>query len=444
MKDAPFCALCHTPQVLLLAGCVADAEEPRPDPGVPFWLGVNLPWVEYAVDVHTTAWGDYTLSADPERLDAALDPLAEAGVRSLRWWLFGDGRAAPTFEDGLPLPVDEEVATNFGILLDAADARGLTVMPVVLDFGWCAAAQDVNGVTLGGHARVFDDAAGRAALTDAVLPLAEQFADHPALAGWDLFNEPEWGFDGELYGLDDHCDADGVRAWVDDAGEAIEALGTPTTVGSASYAWMTEHWVDARPSVLQFHDYWEPIGDLDAALGKPVIVGEFPTADADLGEALDGAWDGGFAGAAPWSALAEDDASDLDLAAFRAWGEGVTPAPANRGNDSRSDRPCPKAEYLVRIRGGAAFPTPSSRGQSPGAPLPWAPCCSSSPAPAPRPNPRRPATRPRCPATLPRWTHRIRRSPTLARPARPAPLSSAAPARPTPRRSRWGRCRTPR
>ena len=224
------------------------------------------------------------------------------------------------FTDGLPVPPDDEVYTNLDLLFDEAAARDLTVLPVLIDFGWCAAAQDVSGVTLGGHARVFDTQAGRDALTDVAVAVAAHVEGHPALAGWDLFNEPEWAFDGDLYGLGDTCDPEGVTAWVDSTGDALAAIGPePTSVGSASYAWMTEWWLDAAPPLLQFHDYWEPLDELDADLGRPVIVGEHPTADADEVAALDLAWDQGFAGSAPWSVLSDDDATDFDAAALAGW-----------------------------------------------------------------------------------------------------------------------------
>lgn len=299
--------------MFLLLACA----EPAPEAAPSFWLGINLPWVEYGIDVHTTAWGDYTFEADSTALELALDAVADSGARSTRWWLFGDGRAAPAFVDGRPQPVDDEVITNVTTLLDAAAARELTVVPVVLDFGWCAAPEVVSGVTLGGHADVFGTEAGRAALTASVVSLADAVGDHPALAGWDLFNEPEWAFNGDLYDLGDSCATDGVRAWVDATAEALAPA--KITVGSASYAWMDQHWADATPGVLQFHNYWEPLDTLDGGRNRPVILGEFPTADADLTLALDTAWERGFSGAAPWSLLAEDDATDLDTTELATW-----------------------------------------------------------------------------------------------------------------------------
>lgn len=292
----------------------------------PFYLGVNYPWHEYGIDVHTTAWGDYTITSDEGAVAAELATLADHGARSVRWWVFGDGRAAPSFDrDGTPLPLDDEALANVRALLDLADDAGLTVMPVVLDFGWCAAAQDVSGVTLGGHAGVLADPDQRRALVeDVVVPLAAAFADHPAVAAWDLVNEPEWAFDGETYGLGDHCAEADVRAYVEEATAAIaEVAPQPTTVGSASYAWMVQHWVSASPRVLQFHDYWEDLGSLasDPAGrgGRPLVVGEVPTAGVDITATLDTAYAGGFSGIMPWSGYADDDATDLDLAALSAW-----------------------------------------------------------------------------------------------------------------------------
>lgn len=85
---------------------------------------------------------------------------------------------------------------------------------------------------------------------------------------------------------------------------------------------MLQYWADADPAVLQFHAYWEDVATLDAALDKPVLLGEFSTAEDDLATTLDAAWNGGFAGAFPWSAYADDEASDLDLDAYAEWVQG--------------------------------------------------------------------------------------------------------------------------
>lgn len=293
-----------------------------------FFLGVNYPWHEYGVDVHTTAWGDYTILGDEDAVAAELSTLASHGARAIRWWVLGDGRAAPDFAvDGTPLALDEEALANVGALLDLADEAGLTVMPVLLDFGWCAAEQEVSGVRLGGHADVFADPEKRRALvSDVVVPLAAAFAEHPAVAAWDLVNEPEWAFDGESYGLGDHCAAADVVAYVNEATPAIaEVAPQPTTVGSASYAWMGQYWTDTSVDVLQFHDYWEALDSLDAEVpgraGRPVVLGEFPTMGVDLAGTLDSAFEGGFSGAMPWSGYADDDATDLDLGELEAWSE---------------------------------------------------------------------------------------------------------------------------
>lgn len=308
----------------LALGCVDRGETTRDPDAPPFLLGVNLPWLNYGQDFSATAWGDATLSSHPDDVLARLLDLSDHGVESVRWWLFADGRGSPGFDaDGAPiaLTAGEALDTNFTLMLDLAEQADLTVIPVLLDFGWCAAPEVVDGVTLGGHADVLADTTKRSTLVNDVIgPLAAAAADHPALEAWDLFNEPEWAFDGELNGLGDHCSVEDVQAYVSEANAAIASVDAhPTTVGSASYAWMLHYWADADPGLLQLHAYWEDVATLDAALDKPVLLGEFSTAEGELVTTLDAAWNGGFAGAFPWSAYAEDDASDLDLDAYAAW-----------------------------------------------------------------------------------------------------------------------------
>ena len=81
--------------------------------------------------------------------------------------------------------------------LDAAVAtasrHGLSLTLVLFDFTWCARRRVVDGVALGGRRGVLARALGREALLEGVVrPILRRYGSEPAIAAWDLFNEPEW------------------------------------------------------------------------------------------------------------------------------------------------------------------------------------------------------------------------------------------------------------
>src|SRR5690606_34799853 len=63
-----------------------------------FFSGVNIPWQNggFGADFGTVEeWGQHTYSASAT--ETMFAELSNAGVNSVRWWLFTDGRGAPEF-----------------------------------------------------------------------------------------------------------------------------------------------------------------------------------------------------------------------------------------------------------------------------------------------------------------------------------------------------------
>ena len=67
-----------------------------------YWyiLGVNYPWLNYGHDFGATAWGHDGVSTDTssKQVDSDFAYLKSQGVHVVRWFLFGDCRAAPEFD----------------------------------------------------------------------------------------------------------------------------------------------------------------------------------------------------------------------------------------------------------------------------------------------------------------------------------------------------------
>jgi hypothetical protein len=249
------------------------------------------------------------------------------GFAVVRFFVLCDGRAAPSFApDGRVEQLDGWFYRDFDVLLRAAERQGVLLIPVLLDFGWCAHETTVSGVQLGGHADVIRDPVKRRSFFERAFgPLLERYGRHPAVLAWDVCNEPEWIIDEipdafrrnhEVVSLAD------MRTFVQTCASYVHRFTSNqlVTVGSARRKWV-HLWTGCDLDFYQFHWFdhfrfeepfpWPPCDELD--LDKPCLIGEVPTDNTrfSLGEFSAAAEAGGYAGILFWSYGARDVFSDL-------------------------------------------------------------------------------------------------------------------------------------
>jgi hypothetical protein len=253
--------------------------------------------------------------------------LARRDWSLVRFFIFGDGRAAPSFDGGGRVQgLEDAFYRDFDVLLETAEKHRVSLIPVLLDYGWCAQPRSVSGVQLGGHADVIRDPAKRLSFLERALrPLLERYADHPAVYAWEICNEPEWiireipeaireGHD--LVALDD------MRSFVRGCAEYVHRLTRShgVTLGSARRKWVTV-WSGCGLDLYQFHWYndfrreepfpWRPYDEV--GLDRPCLVGEVPTRGTRISreQFLAAAERGGYSGLLFWSYGGGDAASNL-------------------------------------------------------------------------------------------------------------------------------------
>jgi hypothetical protein len=300
--------------VLGFAACV----EPVPYEE-PFIVGVNLPWWSYGGDVGSTSWGHLGASTRVDEVDATFAELEQAGVHEVRWFAFGDGRASPEFDGDLVTGLEDVAFDDFDTVFDAATAHDVRVLVVLFDYLICSPRSVVDGVSLGGrHELVMDSAARRSLMETVIVPLAETYADHPGIAGWEVINEPEWAMRGRL-GLEETGDGP-MTDFVSDVAEALFLHSdAPVSVGSTDMRSARDLWVDAPLDAVSVHWYGVSLpAPLDLSDDRPVYLGEF-SADRDVGGVMGRAQDAGYTGAFPWSLNADDGHGPLDLGELTEW-----------------------------------------------------------------------------------------------------------------------------
>ena len=228
-----------------------------------FLTGANLPWINYGWDYGPCAWGR---GYKPEAFDAAFADLASRGANCVRLWVFGDGRASPSFDLSTPATrslttgLHPEFFADFGDMLNRAQKHQIKVMPVLWDFIALNTPKPTDKPTpqQGGHGALFTDPnLANAFMENALRPLIQRFGNHPAVAAWDVFNEPEWcvAETGEATTAQ-KVPLAAMRTFIGRASSIIHnegAPGTLVTVGSASVKWSWERG-ETRPAWCS--DFW--------------------------------------------------------------------------------------------------------------------------------------------------------------------------------------------
>ena len=312
------------------------------DAAVPFLLGVNYPWLNYAQDFGAGPWGHRGISAPENQTRVAQDfaEIRDSGATTVRWFLFGDGRAGFLTEKGIPTKPDAFLFKDVDALLSLAANSGLKLCLSLIDSLWL---QDHGGKRVG-HANelLLQSAAGREAFREHILiPLFREFRAHSALFAWEIANEAEWAIREFHRARAAKMHLADFRVFATEVAQAAHEFGeVPVTLGAARLEWVPA-WHEIGLDLYQAHYYPATEGKALAsiakqlaalpALDKPLWLGELPARDASpeysLVKALNECRDAGIHGAAVWRwTKPEETGSDVTIgsiepATLRAWAE---------------------------------------------------------------------------------------------------------------------------
>ncbi len=314
--------------------------------------GVNVPWQNggYGADFGTVEeWSQHTY--DAATTAAMFADLQTAGMNSVRWWIFTDGRGAPEFDanaGGNVTGLDAAFLPSMKSAIQLAAAYDIYVVFVLWDFAMVFpdSTQFDRGDHGGGHHNLItSDAARQTFIDNALLPMLQYpvgdytIGTHPHVLGWEIINEPEWVIS-DLGAVDGRVvqsvSLAQMHQFVAELSAAIHQNSSQmVTVGSTSLKWNSDtvlgaegnFWSDAKLApyavdgtldFYQVHYYGWMNGDevdwsfsplfnsfADAELDKPTIIGEFPADAQDTGVSiaalLNGIYDNGYSGAWSWT-----------------------------------------------------------------------------------------------------------------------------------------------
>jgi hypothetical protein len=293
-------------------------------PPLPFFEGVNLPWLHYGGDFGANAWSPAGGAAKPENREALrrhFQELKAAGMRFVRWFLLCDGRAGIRFSRaGTPLGPDERLFADIDAALEVAAEADLKIIFVLIDFLWFKEAETTRGVQMRGRRRVV---AGpykqRALLRQVIRPILKRYGRSPEILAWDIVNEPEWatrGFDpGEAMEPVSYL---AMRHFIKKTARLVHRYtGQLATVGLANAAGLPlVRFAGLDFYQVHWYDRWQEKAPLERpvpelGLDRPLLLGEFPTKNSTRPAAAIAATarERGYCGALAWSLLATDRSS---------------------------------------------------------------------------------------------------------------------------------------
>jgi hypothetical protein len=190
-----------------------------------FLSGMNLAWINFANDLSRF---------NEARFSDQVRKIGMAGGNCIRWWIFVNCASSPGFgADGKATALAEEHFQSLKKALDIALQNGVSIMPCILSFDMLQADQ-VSAEQLSNNKKMLEDPAYTQAFIDNVIvPMVTRLKDHPAIAAWEVFNEPE-GMTSSYGWSSKRTEMKYVQAFVNKVAGAIHraAPGKPVTNGS--------------------------------------------------------------------------------------------------------------------------------------------------------------------------------------------------------------------
>ncbi len=172
--------------LVLLAG-TASAQERVPFNDQELFLsGGNVAWVNFARDIGPGA-------TNLDAFEDAFQSVRDHGGNTMRLWLHTTGEVSPAFsttETGVVTGPGAGTIEDLEAILDLAWENEVGLMLCLWSFDMLQSGRSAQQFS---HNRAIleDPAKTQTYIDNALVPMVEALADHPAAVAWEIFNEPE-------------------------------------------------------------------------------------------------------------------------------------------------------------------------------------------------------------------------------------------------------------
>ena len=293
-----------------------------------FMSGGNIAWVNFARDVgpNSTSLSGFN--------DVFSDVKANNG-NVLRFWVHINGTNTPAWSgDEVSGPGAGTIA-DLEAILDEAHDQNISLILCLWSFDMLQGAGSQTGLTSTQIAKnrglLENEDKLQTYIDNALIPMVEALGNHPALAAWEVFNEPE-GMSNEFNGwTPNKVDMSDVQVVVNKIAGAIHRTNENALVSNGAWSFHSlaqtsngnskNYYSDAelvsaggdQDGTLDFYmvhyydwggaelsPFQHDVGHWN--LDKPVVVGEFHVPNGNVGDGMyKNLYDRGYAGALAWS-----------------------------------------------------------------------------------------------------------------------------------------------
>ena len=289
-----------------------------------FQCGVSYPWLNYAADFGAAgAWGHLGISKPEEKAIVAEDfaKLKGTNIQVVQWLLFGDGRAAPEFDqNGAVTGFDEHFFADVDTAIQLAKENDLYLIFALFDHLIADKAQEVNGVQMGGrHSVIANPYLRQSFIENALTPLFERYGDEERIVAWEIIRLPELQIETPGTNEDRPLKLDEMKSFIRDvAAFAHQHADQPVTVSSTSMT-SAKEWKNCDLDYFQFNSFELAQKEAGSNLefSKPLVLSGVLTAGIDPlpVDVLKQIRGQGYAGGLLWGLRPIDKNSDFSKAA---------------------------------------------------------------------------------------------------------------------------------
>ena len=148
-----------------------------------FLSGGNIAWINFARDIGP---GETQLDLFGELFRT----VNEHGGNTLRIWLHTTGASTPAWDGHTVTDPGENTIDDLRAILDLAHEHNVSLMLCLWSFDMLRISNGPE-VTVRAFAILTDREKTQAYIDNALIPIVDALSGHPAIAAWEIFNEPE-------------------------------------------------------------------------------------------------------------------------------------------------------------------------------------------------------------------------------------------------------------